>query len=87
MFQSDNISTVPSKSGKMGSKELCEHLSEAYFKNTPDETVLLVHSWSPFKNKNLIDSVTSPYKTIHVFVIPAKITHLIQALDKYGFLV
>ena len=85
MFQAGNIYTVVSKSGKMGLKELREYLSEVYFKNTTDETILLVDSWSPFKNNNLIDSVTPPNKTVHVFVMPAKTTHLIQHLDKYGF--
>ena len=54
-------------------------------KNTPDETVLLVDSWSPFKNKDLIDSVMLPNKIIHVFVMPVKTIHLIQSLDRYSF--
>ena len=85
MLHVDNIYTVFSKSGKMKLIELCECLLEVYFKNIIDETVLLVNSWSPFKNKDLADSVKLLNKIIHVFVMTSKMTHLIQAFQRYGF--
>lgn len=85
MFQASNIYTIATKSGKMGSQELRTWLTEIYFKITPQETVLLVDSWSAFKNQVLINNCIPSDKDMHLFNIPPKTTALIQPLDKYGF--
>ena len=85
MFQSQNIYVTATKSGKMGKSELKDFLSNVYFKNCPNESVLLFDSWTSYNNKDVIEETVPPEKQVHLFQMPPKVTPLIQPLDVYGF--
>ena len=83
MFQSPNIFTVASKSGKMGNPENKKFLRDVYLKNTPNETVLLLDSWTIHRNENIIREVIPSDKHVRTFIMPLKTTPMVQPLVKY----
>ena len=76
---------MPSKSGKLTKQHLITWLKEDYFPNTPDESVLLVDSWTTYNDKKAIDSNKPEEKSLEILKIPPKTTSLVPPLDVFFF--
>ena len=85
IFHSQNIYVVATKSGKMGKQELTDFLENVYFNNTPNESMLLIDSWTSYNNEKIIRESTPEEKDLYLFKMPPNVTPLIQPLDVYGF--
>jgi hypothetical protein len=47
--------------------------------------VLLLDSWTTYKDKAMVKSVTPANKELDILNIPLNTTSMVQPLDKYGF--
>ena len=83
-FQADNLYVMPSVSGKLTKGLVKKWLTEVYLKEVPDESVLLLDSWTKQNEENIL-SMLPDNKRIIVKTIPKKTTGMIQPLDVYGF--
>lgn len=79
-----NIELSCSKSGKMSLLELKLWLKNSVSPNLTENSLLLLDSWSGFKNKTILDANLP--KTCNVQIIPAKTTGMIQPCDVGLFL-
>ncbi|OQV25997.1 hypothetical protein BV898_00131 [Hypsibius exemplaris] len=52
---------------------------------TVDRTVLVIDSWSTYKNQELLDAATPKGREVQIVTVPPKTTPLCQPLDVYGF--
>ncbi|OWA54987.1 hypothetical protein BV898_19374 [Hypsibius exemplaris] len=58
LFTAPNIYVTASRSGKMMKDHLKTWLKEVYFPHVGDRTVLLIDSWSTYKNQALLNNAT-----------------------------
>lgn len=85
MFTAQNIFIQASASGKLMKSHLLNWFTEVYFKNVPNDTLLLVDSWTTYNDQQAIDNVKPGDKNVKILRIPPKTTPLIQPLDVYFF--
>jgi hypothetical protein len=85
LFKAPNIYVTATKSGKLTKNELKLWFKDLYFPTVGSKSVLLIDSWTTYKNKEMIKSVTPERKSVEILTIPPNTTSFIQPLDKYGF--
>ncbi|OQV15818.1 hypothetical protein BV898_10070 [Hypsibius exemplaris] len=85
LFTAPNIYVTASRSRKMMKDHLKTWLEEVYFPHVGDRTVLVIDSWSTYKNQVLLNNATPKGREVQVVTVPAKTTSLCQPLDVYGF--
>ncbi|MDI9313009.1 MAG: hypothetical protein QM535_22555 [Limnohabitans sp.] len=85
LFNASNIYVECSKSGKMGKEHLKSFFENVYFPSSPQQSLLLVDSWTVYKDRELIDSVKPENKSLDIMMIPPKTTGYCQPLDKFFF--
>ena len=72
-------------SGKLTKEELKMWFEDVYFPSVGQQSVLLVDSWTSYKDQDMINSVKPMDKNVEILTIPPNTTSLVQPLDKYGF--
>lgn len=85
MYKAPNLYVDATRSGKMGKKEMKSWLKNGFFPQSGEKNALLIDSWSTFKDRDAINSMLPPGKTLDIYQIPAKTTGFIQPLDVIGF--
>jgi hypothetical protein len=85
LFTAPNIYVRSSKSGKLTKEELKIWFTEVFFPAVGERSVLLLDSWTTYKDKAMIKSVTPADKELEILTIPPNTTSMVQPLDKYGF--
>ena len=82
-----NVYVTCSTSGKMTKAHLKEFYNKVLFDKIPDKSMVLVDSWTSYKDKNLIESsLNSKNKQdVQLFLIPEGCTPFIQPCDVYFF--
>ncbi|OQV22539.1 hypothetical protein BV898_03365 [Hypsibius exemplaris] len=60
-------------------------LEEVFFPHVGDRTVLVIDSWSTYKNTALLDAATPEGPHVQIVTVPPKTTPLCQPLDVFGF--
>ncbi|OWA54178.1 hypothetical protein BV898_18593 [Hypsibius exemplaris] len=85
LFVAHNILVTASNSGKMKKEHLTVWLEQVYFPHVGDRTVLVIDSWSIYKNRTLLDAANPEGREVQIVAVPPKTTSLCQPLDVYGF--
>jgi hypothetical protein len=85
LFIAPNIFVKSSKSGKLTKEELKIWFAEVFFPAIGERSVLLLDSWTTYKDKAMVKSVTPANKELDILNIPLNTTSMVQPLDKYGF--
>lgn len=87
IFTADNIFVSSGTSHIMTKVHMKEWVKECIFTaSTPsNDLLILLDSWSSFRDTNAIDSSLPTGKTLHVRQIPAGATGICQPLDVYFF--
>jgi hypothetical protein len=85
LLKAPNIYVRASTSGKLTKEELKVWFKDVFFPAIGERSVLLVDSWTTYKDRVMIQSVTPEDKEIEIVTIPPNTTSLVQPLDKYGF--
>jgi hypothetical protein len=85
LFKAPNIYVKVSTSGKLTKEELKVWFKDIYFPSVGPQSVLLVDSWTTYKDRDMIHSVRPIDKNVEILTIPPNTTSLVQPLDKYGF--
>jgi hypothetical protein len=85
LFKAPNIYVRASTSGKLTKEELKIWFKDVFFPAVGERSVLLVDSWTTYKDRAMIQNVTPEDKEIEILTIPPSTTSLVQPLDKYGF--
>uniref|UniRef100_A0A8R1HRE9 HTH CENPB-type domain-containing protein n=1 Tax=Caenorhabditis japonica TaxID=281687 RepID=A0A8R1HRE9_CAEJA len=81
-YQADNLEVTCHTSHIMTKKLMLDFFKDVYFDSSmPTNTLLLVDSWSSWKDKSAIDSVTPPSHSCETMIIPPGCTGNIQVLD------
>ncbi|OQV19463.1 hypothetical protein BV898_06454 [Hypsibius exemplaris] len=60
-------------------------LEQVYFPHVDNRTVLVIDSWSTYKNRALLDAATPEGREVQIVTVLPKITPLCQPLDVYKF--
>ena len=85
LFKATNVFVVPSKSGKLNKEHIVTRFKEIFFPNSDKQSILLVDSWTTYKDKKAIDDVTPEESNLKMHTIPAHTTSFVQPLDVYCF--
>ncbi|OQV21416.1 hypothetical protein BV898_04625 [Hypsibius exemplaris] len=85
LFTAPNTLVTASSSGKMKKEHLKVWLEEVFFPHVGDRTVLVIDSWSTYKNTALLDAATPEGRHVQIVTVPPKTTPLCQPLDVFGF--
>ena len=80
-----NIFLQASSSGKLTKQHLLNWFAKVYFKQAPDESVLLLDSWTTYNDENAINREKPEGKNIKILRIPPKTTGMIQPCDRFFF--
>ena len=80
-----NIFLQASSSGKLTKQHLLNWFAKVYFKQAPDESVLLLGSRTTFIDENAINREKLEGKNIKILRIPPKTTGMIQPCDRFFF--
>ncbi|OWA52683.1 hypothetical protein BV898_17129 [Hypsibius exemplaris] len=85
-FTAPNILVTASSSGKM-KKGAPQGVGwrKFFFPHVGDRTVLVIDSWSTYKNTALLDAATPEGRHVQIVTVPPKTTPLCQPLDVFGF--
>ncbi|OQV25996.1 hypothetical protein BV898_00131 [Hypsibius exemplaris] len=71
--------------GKSESMRPVHHQDDPLVHHYVDRTVLVIDSWSTYKNQELLDAATPKGREVQIVTVPPKTTPLCQPLDVYGF--
>jgi hypothetical protein len=85
IFKAPNICVIPSKSGKLNKEHLITWFKDVFFTNSGQQSVLLVDSWTTYKDTKAINNIKPNEHEFKMLTIPAHTTHLVQPLDVYCF--
>lgn len=85
LFTSDNISVLPTKSGKMTKDTLTKWYSDVFFPNCGKKVLLFIDSWNGHKDKEIMNKVKPDDVELQLLIIPPGVTSICQPLDVYGF--
>lgn len=80
-FQAPNIYATAHTSHMMTKESMKAWFRQVYFPNAPNNSLLLVDSWSSWSDERAIEECIPPEKEITICLIPAKTTPKIQPLD------
>ena len=85
MFTADNISVLPTTSGKMTKDTLTKWYADVFFPNCGQKALLFIDSWNGHKDKEIMNRVKPEEVELELLIIPSGVTSICQILDVYGF--
>lgn len=64
---------------------MLEWFEHVFFPNVSDDCLLIVDSWTPYRDRQAIANVTPPSKNLEMKTVPPGTTGLVQPLDRFFF--